>query len=180
MSQRNIAVQNHMNFINSHLFEISERLYKPCNFKIASVTSEAEGKAYGASDFLLNQREIKFRIAKKTPTKTGQFVTLWTRGIERVTRPYNCSDSIDLVVISTRHNDFFGQFIFPKAALIKQKILSDELQEGKRGFRVYAPWDSGLNNQAQKNQNWQIEYFLEFPKKGVIDYARAQYLYCAS
>ena len=51
---------------------------------------------------------------------------------------------------------------FPKKILYEQGILSDKNNEGKRGFRVYPPWDEiTTNNQAKDTQTWQLKYFLE-------------------
>ncbi|WP_262511393.1 MepB family protein [Chryseobacterium pennipullorum] len=50
----------------------------------------------------------------------------------------------------------------PKKTLLEKGILSYEKKTGKRGFRVYPSWDTAENQQAQKTQKWQIEYFLEF------------------
>jgi hypothetical protein len=37
---------------------------------------EAESAEYGAYTFELNDLSVRFRVAKITPTKIGQFVTL--------------------------------------------------------------------------------------------------------
>jgi hypothetical protein len=169
--------RNTASYIDSHLLEIIERLYKPCGFSASFVTEEAEGAAYGASTFHLNQYQIKFRIAKITPTKIGQFVTLWKRNSAGVTCPFDHSDLIDIVVISTRYKNLFGQFVFPRNVLIEKGIISTKTREGKRGFRVYPPWDKAANKQALKTQNWQLNYFLAISEKGSVDYARAQSLY---
>ncbi|MEK3864361.1 MepB family protein [Paenibacillus sp. FSL H7-0716] len=67
------------------------------------------------------------------------------------------SDPTDLFVISTRNGNHFGPFIFPKAVLGEQDILSDKGEGGKRAFRVYPPWDNPTSRQAQKTQTWQSE-----------------------
>ena len=169
--------RNTASYIDSHLLEIIERIYKPCGFSISLVTEEAEGAAYGASSFRLNQHQMKFRIAKITPTKIGQFVTLWKRNSAGVTCPFDYSDLIDIVVISTRYKNLFGQFVFPRKVLIEKGIISTETREGKRGFRVYPPWDKAVNKQALKTQSWQLNYFLMCPEKGRVDHENAQLLY---
>lgn len=42
-------------------------------------TREAEGSEYEACRLGLNGYNIVFRVAKTTPTKIGQFVTVWKR-----------------------------------------------------------------------------------------------------
>ncbi|MGY8952815.1 MAG: MepB family protein [Flavobacteriales bacterium] len=41
----------------------------PANLKIDSITTESESQEYSACTFLLNQKFIHFRKAKKTPKK---------------------------------------------------------------------------------------------------------------
>ena len=40
-------------------------------------------------------------------------------------------------------------------------IISTSKKEGKRGFRVYPPWDTATNKQAVKTQQWQLDYYYE-------------------
>lgn len=138
---------------------------------------DPENIQYGGYTFALNNSLVKFRIAKITPTKIGQFVTLWKRDIDGITQPYDVSDPFVFYIISTRKENHFRQFVFPKSLLYKQGVLSADGKGGKRALRVYPPWDTGLNRQAQKTQKWQIEYFLEIPHNGQVDYTRAKMLY---
>jgi hypothetical protein len=41
--------------------------------------ADAESLAYGAHTFEVNGRKAVFRVARTTPKKAGQFVTLWQR-----------------------------------------------------------------------------------------------------
>lgn len=138
---------------------------------------EAESAEYGAYTFELNGSSILFRVAKITPTKIGQFVTLWKRIGNGPIQPYDASDEIDFFVVSTRKNDQFGQFIFPKSVLCHHDVLSIKGKGGKRAIRIYPPWDKTINRQAQKTQIWQMDYFLEIPKNSEINCGRAQMLY---
>lgn len=52
---------------------------------------------------------------------------------------------------------------FQKNVLLQRDIVSDQGKGGKRAIRVYPPWDKPTSNQAQKTQQWQLEYFLEVP-----------------
>ncbi|OMD02861.1 MepB family protein [Paenibacillus sp. FSL R5-0636] len=104
-------------------------------------------------------------------------MTLWERIGDHPIQPYDISDPADLFVISTRNGNHFGQFIFPKAVLGEQDILSAKGEGGKRAFRVYPPWDNPTSRQAQKTQTWQSEYFLDIPVNKPVDYLRAQALY---
>ncbi len=151
-----------------------ELLYEPCGFNCTEPILELESAEYGACDFKLNDFNIKFRVAKITPTKTGQFVTLWKRNKQGIIEPFRLDDEIDFFIISTRKDNHFGQFIFPKAVLYEKGVISDERKEGKRAIRVYPPWDDANSKQAQKTQQWQLKYFLEIPEDGAVDLLRAK------
>lgn len=157
------------------LIVIQEVLFDNCNFEISQPVPEPESSEYGACRFVLNNSNILFRTAKITPTKTGQFVTLWKRINQGPIQPFDSTDSIDLFVISVRRDNHFGLFIFPKSVLIAKKIVSAN-KEGKRAIRVYPPWDITTSKQAQKTQNWQMDYFLKISDNQSVDLSRAKSL----
>jgi hypothetical protein len=163
--------------VYQELNEVQHRVYDLLEFKYSQPVIESESSEYGACDFELNHLSVKFRVAKITPTKIGQFVTLWKRIEKGPIQPYDSSDSLDFVIINTRKGEHFGQFIFPKAVLCHQDVFSINNIGGKRAIRVYPPWDIAVNRQAQKTQKWQLEYFLEIPKNTEIDVTRAKLLY---
>lgn len=163
--------------MHTDLLATNNLLYEPCNLSCSPYITEPESTAYGACSFTINNYKIQFRVAKITPKKIGQFVAIWKRSNIGITQPYDGSDAIDLLVISARDNNNFGQFVFPKTILIENNIFSINNEGGKRGIRVYPPWDKTVNKQAQKTQAWQLEYFLEIPSNGSVDCARAKMLY---
>lgn len=162
-----------MNNINPDLLKTIEHLYTPL-FSLSSIRMEPHESAYS---FRLNQYIVQFRIAKITPKKNGQFVSIWQRAENEPIKPYDISDTIDFLVISTKENDFFGQFVFSKSLLAEKDIFSINGRGGKRGIRVYPPWNQTTNKQAQKTQSWQADYFLDLSKKNQINYDRAKLLY---
>lgn len=163
--------------LHPDLIATQNLVYKPNQFEYSDPCPEAESADYGAYVFELNGLAIRFRVAKITPTKIGQFVTLWKRIGKGPIQPFDVSDTLDFFIISTRQGDQFGQFVFPKSVLFKQDILSQQGKGGKRGIRVYPPWDKTLNRQAQKTQAWQQQYFLEIPHHQIVDSARVKMLY---
>lgn len=163
--------------VHPDLREIKNRLYNTCEFNCSQPTEEDESSEYGAYHFKLNSQHIRFRVAKTTPTKPGQFVTLWKRIEKGPIQPFDATDTIDLCVISTREENYFGQFVFPKSVLIKNDIFSVNGQGGKRAIRVYPPWFNKLNKQAEKTQQWQIQYFLDLTNKETINIELAEKLY---
>lgn len=158
------------------LLEINEYVFNQCSFNCTLPVAEAESADYGAHTFAINGRTTKYRVAKITPTKTGLFVTLWKRIGKGPIQPFDVSDDIDLFMISTRNDEHFGLFIFPKSVLQEKKIISDHQKEGKRAMRVYPPWAITTSRQAQKTQQWQLAYFLEISQDKAVDIVRAKRL----
>lgn len=150
-------------------------IYKPSKLILENLRIEDESEDYGAAEFTLNNRSIKFRVGKVTPTKVGQFVTFWKRIGEGPILPYEFTDSFDFLVVSVRAENHFGQFVFPKAVLCEKGIISSREKEGKRAMRIYPPWDKANNSQAKKTQAWQLQYFIKF-SENIIDFPRMRYL----
>jgi hypothetical protein len=163
--------------LHRDLLAAKESIYDKCNFKCSPPLAGEESVEYGAFHFDINNQSIQFRVAKITPTKTGQFVTLWKRFEEGPIQPFEVSDPIDLFVISVRKGNRLGQFIFPKSVLCAQGVVSFDGTEGKRAIRVYPPWDKTTSLQAQKTQKWQLDFFLEIPDDKPVDKVRAKILY---
>ena len=159
--------------VSNDLILAKKLVYDCCNFEITAPLPEAESAEYSAYRFEINQKPICYREAKITPTKTGQFVTLWKRNISGTIEPFDFSDTIDFVIISVRKENSIGQFIFPKAILLEKGIFSTLTKEGKRATRVYPPWDITTSKQAQKTQQWQLDYFLGISQdKSIVSRAK--------
>jgi hypothetical protein len=150
-----------LNSIYKDLNVVKELVYDKCGFELTNLKQNLESKEYGACSFELNGKAIQQRIAKIIPTKTGQFVTIWKRNNNGITEPFDDSDSFDFVIITARNEDNFGQFIFPKLVLADNGIITRNGKIGKRGIRIYPPWDITTNKQAIKTQIWQTNYFLK-------------------
>jgi hypothetical protein len=174
-SHQNSWVSAHT--IHHDLLATRDLVYNPCGFTCSQPLKEAESAEYGAYEFDVNGLSVRFRVAKITPTKIGQFVTLWKRIGNGPIQPYDMSDPVDFFIVSTRKDDLFGQFVFPKAVLCQQGVISKNGKGGKRAIRVYPPWDKAINQQAKKTQAWQLAYFLEIPLNKPINCTRAQLLY---
>ena len=149
-----------LNSIHSDLKVVKELVYDKCGFDLTNFKQNEESKEYGACTFVLNGKTIEQRISKITPTKTGQFVTIWKRNKDGITEPFDNEDNFDFIIITARNGENFGQFIFPKLVLVDRGIITRNGKEGKRGIRVYPPWDITTNKQAEKTQNWQTKYFV--------------------
>ena len=158
-----------LNSIHSDLKVVKELVYNKCGFELKNLKQNIESKEYGACTFELNGNIIQQRISKITPTKTGQFVTIWKRNDKGITEPFDNSDNFDFVIITARDNENFGQFIFPKSVLADKGIITRNGKQGKRGIRVYPPWNIPTNKQAEKTQNWQTKYFLTIKNDNKTD-----------
>ena len=122
---------------------------------------EAESSDYGACRAELHGLHLVLRVAKTTPTKTGQFVTVWKRahaGAEIA--PLDDGDAIDLVIIFASDASQHGYFILSRAMLLEQGVMSRAGQGGKRALRVYPPWCAPQSKQALRTQRWQAACFV--------------------
>ncbi len=155
-----------------------EFAYEPNGFTCKNITQEAESQEYNAFVFELNTLKIKFRTGKITPTKIGQFVTLWKRSNNGIILPYDLNDEIDFFIVSVRKAEHFGQFVFPKQILAERGIVSSGEKEGKRAMRIYPPWDITESQQAKKTQAWQLMYFFEIPSFKCVDSNMVKKLLC--
>ncbi|MFH9726754.1 MepB family protein [Streptomyces sp. NPDC017254] len=153
-------------------------VYDPCGLALSPPVPEPESADYAAHAFTLDGRSVRFRVAKTTPAKAGQFVTVWKRSAAGPIEPFDARDGIDLFVISCRDRHHFGQFVFPAEALRRHGVVAENGSGGKRGFRVYPPWATTTNRQADRTRTWQLDHFLHLPEDGrPVDLARARELY---
>jgi len=163
--------------LTSDLIFLKERVFDICGFNFTNYLPESESSEYAACSFNLNGKSVTSRVSKITPTKTGQFVTLWKRNNKGVICPHNINEATDLYVINCFKENLFGQFVFPKSILFEQGILNSQGKKGKLGFRVYPAWDLTENKQAQKTQKWQLDYFLEIKEGIELDLNQIKILY---
>jgi hypothetical protein len=155
--------------LHDEFYAVKKQVYDKCDFDIIELNAEDESQEYGACKYKLNGNTIRFRVSKITPTKTGQFVTIWKRNSNGVTESFDSADEIDFIVITARNGYHFGQFIFPKSILIDKGIMSKNGKGGKRGIRVYAPWDEVTSKQAERTQQWQTKYFVSIKEDNSTD-----------
>ncbi|WP_153815528.1 MepB family protein [Streptomyces sp. SUK 48] len=163
--------------VHGDLLAAKAAVYDPSGFACSSPVPEPESAEYAACAFTLDDHAVRFRVAKTTPTKAGQFVTVWQRSEEGPIRPFDTEDGVDLFVISSRDDDGFGQFVFPREVLCERGIVARDGSGGKRGFRVYPPWVATTSRQARTTQAWQVNHFVDLARPGPADLTRARALY---
>ena len=81
-----MTTENTTSFSHKDLFLTQKFLFDSCGFQCSTPETEAESADYNAHTFKVNDKSIVYREAKITPTKVGQFVTIWKR-TEKVPSP---------------------------------------------------------------------------------------------
>lgn len=137
------------------------KVFEKLHLRISSYQKEREGKEYEACQFVVNQHRIICRKAKLTPKKKGVFVTFWKRIGTGPIAPFHEMDSFNFYAIHVSLKTTEGVFIIPKSELLNHHLISSTQKEGKRGFRMYLPWETDLNKQATKSQAWQRQYYFD-------------------
>jgi hypothetical protein len=153
-------------------------VFNPLGLAFANATREPESADYGACRFTLANRQVAFRVARTTPSKIGQFVTLWKRpGLGAPIAPLDTSDGIAFVVVAAIDGGHGGHFVFDASVLVARGVMSEAGRGGKRAIRVYPPWSRPTSAEAVRSQRWQSQCFLSFAVDQVIDTALARKLY---
>ncbi|GAA4366788.1 MepB family protein [Paeniglutamicibacter cryotolerans] len=138
--------------------------------------TDPQGARYAAHSIRLGGLAWAYRQALVTPKKAGAFVTLWRRSESGPIRPLLASDGLDGALIHLVDALGSGLFVLPFEALERHGIATVPGREGKRGFRIYAPWTPCPGNQARRTRDWQREYFLEAEKSGLLNQGRLKTL----
>lgn len=149
-----------MNKFYKTLTYVNEIFYQPNHLTIKNIQDENQNSDYGAGIFQLHSKTVRFRVAKTTPTKIGQFVAFWEKDENNKNQAFSYEDATDLLIINTFTNNNFGQFVFPKEVLVRQGILKTATAKGKMAIRVYPSWDNPTSKQAIATQKWQLPYFI--------------------
>ncbi|MHA7270452.1 MepB family protein [Arthrobacter sp. HLT1-20] len=153
--------------------ESTQQQWHKADLLWADAVPEPESADYAAHRLTLGGRSAVFRVAKTTPTKVGQFVTLWQRSVAGPIRPFDMDDGVSLFIIQVASGAGLGQFVFPLAALAHHGVVSVDGKGGKRALRVYAPDVVTASAQARRTQKWQCEYFL--PHDASVEWVRELY-----
>ena len=132
---------------------------------LVNIKEDEECRDYAGYNFQIGSHHVKFRKAKVTPKKIGQFVTLWKRNLTGQTVPFDMEDEFNYYIIMASDAHRTGFFVFPKQILVSMGILSSLNSAGKRGFRIYPEWDNPVSSQALRTKKWQNEYFINLNKE---------------
>ncbi|PPJ49118.1 hypothetical protein C0075_00615 [Rhizobium sp. KAs_5_22] len=160
-----------MNSFQGQLNDAIRDVYAPTGMKVTHPAQpEAESAEYGACRVGLDGYTVAFRVAKTTPTKIGQFVTIWKRPTpDGEIAPLDITDDVQFVVISVAGAVHRGQFIFNQKILLAKGIMSRNGKGGKRAIRVYPPWSTPTAKDAIRTQQWQTQHFLPLAADGTAE-----------
>lgn len=137
---------------------------------------EEQNSDYEGAILQINNNFYRTRRAKLTPKKKGYFVAVWEKDATNTNQAYHVDESPEKLIISIIDDNKYGQFIFPKTALLTYGIFKNATQKGKMAFRVYPSWITELNTTAKKTQAWQIPYFIDLSTTYDIEKLNALYL----
>lgn len=126
-----------------------------------TVAPEAQNSDYESGLVQIGEETWHIRTSRNTPTKPGAFVAFWQRDTEGDTRPFSTDDPAAGLLVFVEEKNRRGMFRFTREHLSKLGITSG-VRPGKRGFRVYPAWCTGLNAQAVTTQRAQAPAFQEF------------------
>lgn len=127
----------------------------------ASVTPEAQNSDYESGIAEIDGELWHIRTARNTPTKPGAFVAFWQRDEAGDTAPFTSEDAAAGLLVFVEQAGGRGVFRFTRHHLADLGITTGK-RPGKRGFRVYPTWCTGLNRQATTTQNAQAPAFHEY------------------
>jgi hypothetical protein len=125
------------------------------------VEAEEQSSDYESGVALIGGERWRIRTARITSTKPGAFVAVWQRGEDGTTRPFGADDETSGLLVFVHEPEQFGVFRFTTAQLISLGIVRSAMHPGKRGFRLYPPWCTGLNPQASLTQRMQSAAFRD-------------------
>lgn len=129
---------------------------------VKDLTEEKYNQDYEALTFSFKEETYQSRLAKKTPTKAGYFVTCWTKDENNYNQPYSKEAFADYLMIIVIDEELSGYFLFSRELLVEKGILTTFEHKGKMAFRVYPKWCNQLNKTAGQTQKWQCKYFFEY------------------
>lgn len=78
---------------------------------VKDLTEEKYNQDYEALTFSFKEETYQSRLAKKTPTKAGYFVTCWTKDENNCNQPYSKEAFADYLMIIVIDEELSGYFL---------------------------------------------------------------------
>lgn len=85
-----------MSLFRETLTYLEKTVYDPNHLNIEFIQKEKQNSNYGSGTFELAGRTVRFRVAKKTPAKIGQFVAFWKKDQNNKNQPYSSEEAAEL------------------------------------------------------------------------------------
>lgn len=126
-----------------------------------AVSPELQNSDYQSGVAQIDDEAWHIRTARNTPAKVGAFLAFWRRDPDGKTAPFGDDDLAAGLLVFVEQEGRRGVFRFTAAHLSELGITAGR-RAGKRGFRVYASWCTGLNSQAAATQRAQAAAFREY------------------
>lgn len=126
-----------------------------------AVSPAAQDSDYESGVAQIDDEAWHIRTARNTPTKSGAFVAFWRRDRDGTTAPFGDDDPAAGLLVFVEQEGRRGVFRFTAAHLSRLGVTAGR-RPGKRGFRVYPSWCTGLNPGAAATQRAQAEAFREY------------------
>lgn len=126
-----------------------------------AVTPELQNSDYESGVARFDDEAWHIRTARNTPSKPGAFLAFWRRGLDGRTTPFGEDDPAAGLLVFVEQEGRRGVFRFTAAHLAELGITAGK-RAGKRGFRVYPAWSTGLNAGAAATQRAQASAFTEY------------------
>ncbi|MFP1603507.1 MepB family protein [Microbacterium sp. 2216-1] len=127
----------------------------------ADVVAEDQGSDCESGLAQIDGETWHVRTARTTPTKPGAFVAFWRRDANGDTAPFGADDVASGLLVLVEQDGRRGVFRFSAGHLANLGITAGK-HAGKRGFRVYPSWCTGLNLQATRTQRARAPAFQEY------------------
>ena len=137
--------------------------------EVKDLTEEKYNQDYEALTFSFKEETYQSRLAKKTPTKAGYFVTCWTKDENNCNQPYSKEAFADYLMIIVIDEELSGYFLFPRELLVEKGILTTFEHKGKMAFRVYPRGGNHGKKTEGKTQRGKGKWLLEGILSGVIN-----------
>lgn len=125
------------------------------------VAPELQTSDYESGLAQIGDEAWHIRTARNTPTKPGAFLAFWRRDVYGMTSPFGDDDPAAGLLVFVEQEGGRGVFRFTTTHLLELGITAGR-RVGKRGFRVYPRWCTGLNSQASATQSAQASAFQEY------------------
>lgn len=125
------------------------------------VTPESQNSDYESGIAQIDDEAWHIRTARNTPSKPGAFLAFWRRDADGRTTPFRDDDPAVGLLVFVEQDGGRGVFRFTAAHLAELGVTAVKWA-GKRGFRVYPKWCTGLNARAAATQRAQAPAFQEY------------------